>query len=218
MQLHEQYRPTKFSEVVCQKRVLARIERIRKRGLGGRAYWISGLSGTGKTTIAKLLAGEIASEWCIDEADACELTASRVRELERQSYARGWDGGSGKTGRAYIVNEAHGMNKRVVKQFLTTLDTDRVPSHVVWIFTTTCAGQKLLFDDSVDASPLVSRCIKLELADKGLSVGFARRARKIAQAEGMDSQPLTDYVQLCRKHDHNLRAVLQEIEAGAFDE
>jgi hypothetical protein len=58
----------------------------------------------------------------------------------------------------------------------------------------------------------------LELDTKGLTIAFARRARKIARAEGIDSRPMTDYTALCRKHDNNLRAVLQEIEAGAFDE
>ena len=60
MQLHEQFRPQSWSDVVGQSKALARIERLRKRGLGGRAYWIAGQSGTGKTTIAKLLAAELA--------------------------------------------------------------------------------------------------------------------------------------------------------------
>jgi hypothetical protein len=42
MQLHEQYRPSAWSDVVGQDKILARIEAIRQRGLAGRAYWISG--------------------------------------------------------------------------------------------------------------------------------------------------------------------------------
>ena len=45
MQLHEQYRPKKWADVIAQKRILRRIERLRSRGLGGRAYWISGPTG-----------------------------------------------------------------------------------------------------------------------------------------------------------------------------
>ncbi len=55
-QLHEQYRPSAWSDVIGQDKALARIETLRKRGLGGRSYWLSGASGTGKTSIAKLLA------------------------------------------------------------------------------------------------------------------------------------------------------------------
>ena len=42
MQLCEAYRPTVWSDVVGQDKVLATIERLHARGLGGRAYWLSG--------------------------------------------------------------------------------------------------------------------------------------------------------------------------------
>jgi DNA polymerase-3 subunit gamma/tau len=212
MQLHEEERPRDFCQLVGHKRVLARLNAIRKRGIGGRAFWISGPSGTGKTTIARLLAAEIADKWCIEEADATDLTAARVREIEDRSHTLGM----GRGGRAWIVNEAHAMNKRVVRQFLTTLE--RIPGHVIYVFTTTCAGQELLFEDQIDAGPLVSRCTRLSLETTGLDVFFARRARNIARRHGMDTRPLHDYVELLRKHELNLRSVLQEIEAGVFSE
>ena len=113
MQLHEEYRPRQWSEVVGQDKALAKINRLRQRGLAGRAYWISGQSGTGKTTIARLIAAEVASEWCTEEVDATDLSAARVRELEKQSACLGL---GDKPGRAYIVNEAHGLNRAAVRQ------------------------------------------------------------------------------------------------------
>src|SRR4051812_16849702 len=72
--LFEQYRPASWAEVVGQDKALAKIETLRKRGLGGRAWLITGQSGTGKTTIARLLAGEVADEWQTHEyADPSEL-------------------------------------------------------------------------------------------------------------------------------------------------
>ena len=56
MKLHEQYRPHSWGEVVAQPKILRQIDTLRRRGLAGRAYWISGESGTGKTTIARLIA------------------------------------------------------------------------------------------------------------------------------------------------------------------
>ena len=88
MQLHEQYRPSAWSDVVGQDKVIARIEAIRKRGLAGRAYWISGQSGTGKTTIARLIAAEVADEMNIEEMDAGDLTAERLREIDRYPMVR----------------------------------------------------------------------------------------------------------------------------------
>lgn len=72
--LTEQYHPKTWADVVGQDKVVQRIRALAKRGLTGRAYWLSGQSGTGKTTIAQLIAAEIAGEW-----DTDELTRAQIR-------------------------------------------------------------------------------------------------------------------------------------------
>ncbi|MCH7725171.1 MAG: AAA family ATPase [Planctomycetes bacterium] len=135
MQLHEHFRPKVWEDVCGQDKAVRKIQALAKRGLAGRAYWISGQSGTGKTTIARLIASEVADEWCVEEVDATGLSAARIAQLERESQTRGL----GKGGRAYIVNESHGLNKAAIRQLLVTLE--RIPGHVCWIFTTTNDGQ-----------------------------------------------------------------------------
>ncbi len=51
--LHEQYRPQAWSDVVGQDKAITRFRIVAKRGIGGRCFWITGKSGTGKTTIAQ---------------------------------------------------------------------------------------------------------------------------------------------------------------------
>ena len=42
MQLTEQYRPQTFDDVVGQDKIVAAHRALAKRGLAGRAYWLSG--------------------------------------------------------------------------------------------------------------------------------------------------------------------------------
>ncbi len=82
MQLHEKYRPQSFDCVVGQSKAINTIKHISERyGLGGRAFWISGKSGTGKTTIARLIAKEIADDWFVAEMDAGPLSVSDLIQM-----------------------------------------------------------------------------------------------------------------------------------------
>ena len=78
------------------------------------------------------------------------------------------------------------------------------------------AGESKLFEDEIDAGPLLSRCLVLRLTNQGLAEPFAAEARRIAQAEGLDGKPPAAYVRLVRDCNNNLRAAIERIEAGAM--
>src|ERR1700682_6300122 len=92
-------------KVVGQEKVVSRLKAVRDRtGLSGRAYWLSGQSGTGKSTIAKLIASSVADEFFViassvadeffvEELDSQYCTPARLKELEKDLQTRSWGKG-----------------------------------------------------------------------------------------------------------------------------
>lgn len=214
MLIYEKYRPQTLAEVIGQEKAVRTVERLTEKTWGGQAYWISGASGTGKTTLARIIASMGADELCVKEFDCADtLTMDALDEIDREQRMYGW---GAKAGRAYIVNEAHGLRSLTIRRLLGLLE--RIPSHVVWVFTTTKEGCDKLFDDQIDASPLLSRCHEIRLTNQGLCKVFAERAKQIAEAEGLDGQPLAKYETLVKGEHNNMRAVIMKIAAGTLAE
>lgn len=209
--LYSKWRPTTLDDVVGQDDVVRRLKVIRDRtGFGGRVFWFSGPSGAGKTTLARIIAEDAADGYAIQEIDAARLTVEQLRELERscrmKPLGKGWH--------AIIVNESHNLSARVVSELQTVLEEPHVQHTSLWVFTTTTAGQQKLFDTKFDAQPFLSRAMMFELSPHGHELDFAQRVMEIAQAEGLDGQPLSAYVELIRRCCGNLRKAINEVESG----
>lgn len=209
MNLYERYRPDSFADVIGQDKAVKMIQRVGRTGFGGKAFWVSGPSGCGKTTLARIIARQLADDFCIEEYDSADkLTADELRKIDSEIGMYGW----GKGGRAIVVNEAHGLRAPIVRQLLGLLE--RIPSHVVIIFTTTTDGLALFEDAQTDASPLLSRCVEVRLTSQGLCKPFAARVKEIAEREGLDGQPIARYEQLARDCRNNMRRMLMAVESG----
>ena len=209
MQLYEKYRPKTLDDVLGQTKAVKVIKRLIQNGAGGRCFWISGASGTGKTTLARIIADYIADEFYVQEYDSADsLSVSEIDKMERDMHYFA----PGKGGRAYIVNESHGLRKPVIRRLLGLLE--RIPNHVCIIFTTTKQGESKLFDDQIDANPLLSRCAKIELTNQGLAKVFAEHCRQIATKENLNGKSIESYVKLAQKCKNNCRMMFQEIESG----
>lgn len=211
MQLWEKYKPNSWSELVGHKQVDRTVQLHKDRGtLGGRAIYISGPSGSGKSSIAWLIATEVADPWNIRVMDAGPLTGNRVLELEDSLATFGM---GEKTGRAVIINEAHALRGEAIRQMLTCFEGGRIKEHCLWILTTTADGHKQLFD-GIDADPLLSRCLCFQLRSAQYLEAFARRLQEIAEAEGLGGAEPREYVELAKRCRVNFRAMLSALEAG----
>lgn len=214
--LYQAYRPTKWTEFVGNPKAIETVRRIISAPRFDRgAFWIdaSGAnnSGVGKTTLAKLIAGELADDFFTTEYQGAKVNKSTVEDMDRSARLTTWS--ADKPFRVFIVNEAHAITQGAVDLFLDFLEG--LPRHCVVIFTTTRRADVDLFGDS-DTGAFGSRCHRITLSNQGLAPLFAERAREIAQAENLDGRPIASYVRLVQECKNNFRAVLQRIESGVM--
>lgn len=212
--LYEQYRPTSLDDVVGNDKTIARLRLMQERGgLGGKVFWLSGLSGTGKTTIARLIAASVADEFNTIEIDAKDLTVDKLADFRRVCRFKAI---TGPGFHAFVVNEAHNMRAEIVSRLQTILEEEQVQVTSTWVFTTTTDGQQKLFDTKFDAEAFLSRAIMFELGSRGKELDFATRVMHIAQTEGLDGRPLGDYLDLAKRCTCNMRKMINEVESGAM--
>ena len=207
--LFESARPQTWAEVAGQTKAVAQVQRVLKRGWGGRAWWIAGPSGQGKTTIARLIAQDGANPWATWEIDAQDCTLDFVRDMVDDGFAMRSLGAGGK---CWIINEAQGMRAPIAERFLTALEA--MPDHCCVIFTTSRPMQVDLFGVDHDAAPLYSRCVVVKLEDTAQTrLALAKRARAVAMAADMDGLPEEMYLYALNACHGNLRALLQRVES-----
>ena len=152
--LYRKYRPEKFSDVVDQENTLKIITNAIKEGHISHAYLFSGPRGTGKTTIAKLVAKTVnclninedfsicgKCENCIDilnnSPDIIEIDAAsnngvdEIRELKSKINLVP----SKLKYKVYIIDEVHMLSISAFNALLKTLEEP--PQHVIFILATT---------------------------------------------------------------------------------
>lgn len=208
--LHEVYRPKCWDEVLGQSKAVSTLRRLADRGLAGRAVILTGPTGSGKTTMARLLAAEWSADWATIELDATGMTVSEVDELSRRCSTRPLEG----KGWTIIVNEAHGLTPSVCRKLLTALE-GRFPL-ALFIFTTTGDGLETVYEKLPDARPFIGRMNHVPMAQRGIADVIAEKAKQVAMAEGLDGKPLEAYKRLANDCRQSWREVYSRIESGVM--
>jgi replication-associated recombination protein RarA len=215
MKLYEKYRPATLDGVAGQERIKRRLLLVKEReGWLGQVFLFAGPSGTGKTTLARIVAAEVADDFATHEVDAQDVGLDTLRRGEEHCHCRPLGG----MGYAFIINEFHNASSRVVSRLQTLLEEPAVCRNSTWLLTTTQIGQRHMFDNKLDAAAMLSRAICFEFeADSETLATYALMVQEIARQEGLDGKPIEDYVALvvdqCRG---NVRKALQLIASGAM--
>ncbi|MCX6812931.1 MAG: DNA polymerase III subunit gamma/tau [Candidatus Azambacteria bacterium] len=131
--LYRKYRPQNWDEVIGQEHVVRTLTNALKLDRVSHAYLFSGPRGTGKTTIARLLAKSVG---CVD-LDLIEIDAASNRGIDEIRQLR--DGikfapTAGKY-KVFIIDEVHQLTKEAFNALLKTLEEP--PAHAIFILATT---------------------------------------------------------------------------------
>lgn len=204
--LARKYRPKRFADVAVQSHVSSTLKGAIARGRVAHGYLLCGPRGTGKTTLARVLAmalncerrgdpsldGEPCGEcgscrriWSGSASlDVVEIDAASnrgvddARELrERAMYAPSAEQGY----KVYIVDEAHMLTREAWNALLKILEEP--PPRVVFVFATT-EPQKIM----QSAAPVLSRVQRFDL--KRIGPGEIRdRLKHILSQESVSAEP-----------------------------
>jgi len=174
--LYRKYRPQKFSDVLGQEHIIKILEGSIKLKRISHAYLFTGARGTGKTSIARIMAREIGCK----EEDLYEIDAASnrgiddVREIKRGVGVPPFHSPY----KVFIIDEVHMLTKEAFNALLKTLEEP--PPYAIFILATT-EPEKL-------PETVISRCQVFNFKKPNQAV-LRDMILKIGESEGFTLEP-----------------------------
>jgi DNA polymerase-3 subunit gamma/tau len=130
MSLANKYRPTKLSDVIGQNTVVTALSNQLENNTVSQALLFCGPAGTGKTTVARIIANSLNAE--IHELDAASNNGiDNVRMMQEQAKAKSITNEN----KVFILDEFHAMSGASFQALLKVLEEP--PKNVYFILCTT---------------------------------------------------------------------------------
>jgi len=195
--LYRVYRPQTFSAVVGQEHVTRTLRNAIANGQVAHAYLLSGVRGTGKTSIARLIAKAVncpnakdgepcdRCENCVAiregrSLDLIEIDAASNRGIDEMRDLRDKVRFAPSQGdyKVYVIDEAHQLTTEAFNALLKTLEEP--PPHAIFVLATTESGK-------IPAT-IVSRTQRFDLR-RIPHKGVVAQLGKIVEQEGQKAEP-----------------------------